>query len=106
MAYILINNLDNSINWVGDVWDSKLNLTGVTKLEVPDSTKDLLQDLQLHQVIWNGQTIVESEDSIYTKSAECIADNQILQDRLDSGMSIKDARQGLFINSPNKPPLS
>jgi len=100
MAIILVNNKDNSLNWIGDTWDPNLSLESVTKYELAETSEQLLGTLDIHNIIWNGTTLIESPFSLYSKTEEFINDSATYEARLASGMNYVQAREGLFLNIP------
>lgn len=96
----LLVNTDNTINWIGDEWDDRLNLGNVTKHEIEGTVSSLLGNLTIYDMEWDGSTLVQSPESIYAHSEECLNDEKTYKQRISEGMTEVQAREGLFINAP------
>ncbi len=101
--HLLINNNDNSVNWANNEWDDHLNTEGTTRHELPGTVEENIpKGLTIHDMEWNGKTLVQSEISKYIHSKEHQRDSETMSQRLADGMSEAEAREGLFLNAPEQ----
>lgn len=102
--FVLINNLDNSVCYVGDEWyENERPSENITLYEVSGSmASNNIQDIAVHDLEWNGSNVALSALGAYRKTEEHQTDMAILLQRIAEGMNSELAKEGLFLNQPHQ----